>query len=116
MEGAVGPRRGSRSGRHSQRVPAAGQRRHTPAAAAIVATLVVLYNLWVKVVIPTWDALVNAWDWTVDAIDAIKDLIVEYIIDPIKSVKKKIRRKYFQTDLENIIEDRDDMRKAADSI
>lgn len=85
-------------------------------AAAIIAALVVLYKLWVKVIIPTWDALVVAWDWIVDAYDVVMEFISDYIIYPIKAVKTWIRRKFFQTDLENIIEDRDNMRKSADKL
>ena len=85
-------------------------------AAAIVAAIVVLYNLWIKVVIPTWEFMVEVKDRIVDAYDVVKEFIVDYIINPIKAVKKKIRRKFFQTDIENIMEDRDDMRDAAEKL
>lgn len=82
-------------------------------AAAVVVALVVLYNIWVKIIIPTWDALVDAYDWTVDACVAVKDFVVEYIIDPIKSAKKYIHRKFFMTPLERAKAQRDDLIRAA---
>ena len=96
-------------------------------AAAIVAALVVLVKLWINVIVPTWEALVRMWDktvevweWTVDAVGEviyfIREAVDNYIIYPIKSVKRWYRRKYLQTDLENIIEDRDMMRESADKI
>ena len=85
-------------------------------AAAIVAALVVLYKLWVKVIIPTWDALVVAFEWTVDACVAVKDFIVDYIIYPIISAKTYIHRKFFMTPLKRAIAKRDDMIKAAEAL
>ena len=85
-------------------------------AAAIVASLVVLYKLWVKVIIPTWDALVDAWDWTVNAYEATRDFIVEYIIDPIKSAKTYIHRTFFMTPLERAKAKRDDLIRAAEGL
>jgi ABC-type multidrug transport system fused ATPase/permease subunit len=84
-------------------------------AVAVVAAIVVLYQIWVRVLIPIWDALVDAWDWTVNAYEAVVDFVKDYIIYPIKWTNKKIRR-MFMTPLERVKQDRDDMAQSIDAV
>ena len=84
-------------------------------AVAVVAAIVVLYQIWVRVLIPIWDALVDAWDWTVNAYEAVVEFITDYIIYPIKWTNKKIRR-MFMTPLQRAKDDRNDMAKSAEQL
>ncbi len=77
-------------------------------AAAIIAALVVLVKIWIHIIIPTWDALVNVWDKTVEVYEAVADFVKDYIIYPIKWVNKKVRR-FFMTPLERAKAERNDL-------
>jgi len=81
-------------------------------AAAIIAALVVLVKIWIHIIIPTWDALVDVWDKTLQVYDAVADFVKDYIIYPIKWVVKKVRR-FFMTPLERAKAERNDIAKSA---
>ncbi len=84
-------------------------------AAAIIAALVVLVKIWIHIIIPTWDALVDLWDKTVGVYEAIADFVKDYIIYPIKWVNKKVRR-FFMTPLERAKAERNDLAESVEGL